>query len=59
MMLLLGIANAAMIWALVPMFMWHSSTDVRIALAGIYLGVGTVALSGFCLLWQLDKQGRR
>jgi hypothetical protein len=28
-------------------------------LAGIHFGVGTVALSGFCLLWQLQKQGRR
>ena len=58
-MLLLGIANVAMIWALILLFMWHSSTDIRIALAGIYFGVGTVAMSGVCLLWQLEKQGRR
>ena len=56
MMFLLGTANAAFIRSVILLFVWHSSTDVRIVLAGVYFGVGAVALSGFCLLWQLVKQ---
>ena len=44
MMWLAGISSAAFVFAIRVVFWWHSTLDVRVALAGVYFLIGTVFL---------------
>jgi hypothetical protein len=56
MMLLTGIASASFVLAGFILFWWHPNTglDVRLALAGIYVLIGTVAATGTTVLRRLE-----
>jgi hypothetical protein len=41
-----GIAGLAFVFATTVLFWWHSSLDVRVCLAGIYILTGTVSTFG-------------
>jgi hypothetical protein len=57
MMLLVGIANVAFVFALTVLAWWHgASMDLRVALAGIYFLVGTVATVGASVLFRLERR---
>lgn len=57
MMLLTGISSAAFVFAGFVLLWWHPNTplDVRVALAGIYILVGTVATTGATVLLRLER----
>jgi len=54
--LLTTIGSGSFVLAAFILFWWHPNTplDVRVALAGIYLLVTTVAAAGVCVLMRLD-----
>ena len=56
MMLLTAIGNGSFVFAVFILFWWHPNTplDVRVALAGIYLLIMTMAVAGVCVLMRLD-----
>jgi hypothetical protein len=56
MMLLTAIGNGSFVFAVFILFWWHPNTalDVRVALAGIYLLITTIAVTGVCVLMRLD-----
>jgi hypothetical protein len=56
MMFLTGISCAAFVFVGFVLFWWHpnSPLDTRVALAGIYILIGTVATLGAALLPRLD-----
>jgi len=57
MMLLTGISSASFVLAGFLLFWWHPNTplDVRVALGGIYILIGTVATTGATLLLRMDE----
>ena len=57
MMLLTVIGSGSFVFATVIVFWWHPNAplDVRVALAGIYLLVSTVAASGVSVLMRLEE----
>ena len=56
MMLLTAIGSGAFVFATFILFWWHPNAplDIRVALAGIYLIVTTVAVAGVCVLMRLE-----
>ena len=56
MMLLTIMGSAAFVFAAFVLFWWHpnSPLDVRVALAGIYLLISTVAAAGVSVLLRLE-----
>jgi hypothetical protein len=54
MMLLSGIASFAFVFAAFVLATWHLSLDVRVALAGVYFLIGTVALGAVTVLLRLN-----
>jgi hypothetical protein len=58
-MLLVGLASAAFVFALFVAVGWHSSLDVRIALAGLYPIVGAICATGAAVLHALEQHRRR
>jgi hypothetical protein len=59
MMLLTGVGSSSFIFALFLLFWWRPDTplEVRIALAGIYLLIATVAAAAVAVLMRLDMRG--
>jgi hypothetical protein len=55
MMLLTAIGSAAFVFATAVLFWWHASLDVRVALAGIYFLISTVATASVSILLRLDS----
>ena len=57
MMLLTVIGSGSFVFAVFILFWWHPNTplDVRVALAGIYLLISTVAIAGLSALLRLDR----
>jgi hypothetical protein len=57
MMILTAIGSGSFVLAMFVLFWWHANTplDVRIALAGIYVLVTTVAVTGASVLMRLDS----
>jgi hypothetical protein len=59
MMFLAGISSLSFVFATTVLFWWHSPLDVRVALAGIYFLIGTVATFATLVLFRLeDWRGR-
>ena len=59
MMFLVAIASLAFPFALTVLASWHgASIDLRVALAGIYFLVGTVATVGVSVLFRLERRWR-
>jgi hypothetical protein len=56
MMFLTAIGSGSVVFATVILFWWHANAtlDVRVALAGIYLLVTTIAAAGVSVLMRLD-----
>ena len=54
MMLLAAIASFAFVFAAFVVATWHLSFDGRVALAGVYFLIGTVALAAVALLLRLN-----
>jgi hypothetical protein len=55
MMLLAAIASFAFVFAAFVLWIWHSPLDMRVALAGIYFLIGTVALAAVAVLLRLNE----
>jgi hypothetical protein len=55
MMLLAAIASFAFVFATFVLSIWHSPLDMRVALAGIYFLIGTVALAAVAVLLRLNE----
>ena len=56
MMLLTAIGSSSFMFALFVLFCWHPgiSLDMRIAIAGIYLIITTIAVTAVSILMRLD-----
>jgi hypothetical protein len=54
MMFLVAVSSAAFVFALFILVSWSVTLDVRIALAGLYLLIGTVAHAGVAVLRRFD-----
>jgi hypothetical protein len=63
MMLLAAIESFSFVFAAFVLLTWHSPLDVRVALAGAYVLIGTVALAAVAVLLRLnallDRSDRR
>lgn len=57
MMILIAIGSGTFVMATLILFWWHPNTsfDVRIALAGIYLIVTTVAVASISVLMRFER----
>jgi hypothetical protein len=55
MYLLLCIQSASFVFGLFILFWWHGSLDLRVALAGVYWLITTVAVAGTALLLRLEQ----
>jgi hypothetical protein len=57
MMFLTAIGSAAFVFATFILFWWHANAtlDVRVALAGVYLLIGTVATARVSVMLRLDR----
>ena len=55
MMLLAAIASFAFVFAALVLSIWHSPLDIRVALAGIYFLIGTLALASVAVLLRLNE----
>ena len=55
MMFLVAMGSAAFVFATAVLFWWHASLDARVALAGIYFLVSTVAAASVSILLRLDR----
>jgi hypothetical protein len=55
MMSLAAMGSAAFVFATTVLFWWHSSLDVRVALAGVYFLISTVATASVSVLLRLDR----
>ncbi len=51
---LAGISSLSFVFATIVLFWWHSPLDMRVALAGIYYLLGTVATLGTLVLFKLE-----
>jgi hypothetical protein len=54
MMLLSGIASFAFVFAGFVFLTWHLPLEMRVALAGVYFLIGTVALGAVAVLLRLN-----
>ncbi len=54
MMLLAAIASFAFVFAAFVLLIWHSPLDLRVALAGIYFLIGTMAHAAVAVLLRLN-----
>jgi hypothetical protein len=57
-MLLVGLASAAFVFAVFIAVGWHSSLEVRIAVAGLYLILGAICATGTAVLQGLEQHRR-
>jgi|HubBroStandDraft_5_1064220.scaffolds.fasta_scaffold217221_2 hypothetical protein len=55
MYLLVCIQSASFVFGLFIVFWWRGSLDLRVALAGVYWLITTVALAGTTLLLRLEQ----
>lgn len=55
MMFLAAIGSAALVFATTVLFWWHASLEVRVALAGVYFLISTVATASVSVLLRLDR----
>ncbi len=51
---LVAVGSAAFVFATCLLFWWHAVLEVRVALAGIYLLIGTVAHVSVCMLLRFE-----
>ena len=52
---LVAMGSAAFVFATTVLFLWHSSLDVRVALAGVYFLISTVATASVSVLLRLGR----
>ena len=55
MYLLTGIASASFVFGAFILLCWHGNQDLRVALAGLYWVITTVAVAGTALLLRLEQ----
>jgi hypothetical protein len=56
MYLLMIVSSATLVFGAAVLAWWHASLDVRVALAGVYWLISTVAFLGVELLLRLEHQ---